>query len=220
MNHTALSFALITTLSIASCSQSDDSCSDLEGKITHTSTEITGIESASVFKRSTNSNVVEAVDQFNGTEFSNLIIEIKLSWIEEQHRFRATNTFIQSFLDWFISPVMACTLAPYYEDYQPAVSSLQIFSDSDVNENYAAGSDLAQLFSANGMMGESTSLLEATNNGTLASARTYSLEPAWVGGELATAPTTPNEHIFTIMISLEDGSTFEIRTPEVLLSGI
>lgn len=220
MNHTVLSFALIATLSIFSCSQSDDSCSDLEGTITHTTTEITGIESAIILKRSANSNVIEAVDQFNGTEFSNLIIDIELSWIDEQHRFRESNTFIQSFLDWIISPSMACTLPPYYEDYQPALSSLQIFSDSDLNENYLAGSDLSALFAARGMMGESNSLLEATNSGSLASSKAYSLEPAWIGGELATGPMTPNEHIFTIMISLGDGSTFEIKTPEVLLSGI
>jgi len=220
MNHTVLSFALITTLSIVSCSQSNDSCSDLEGTITHTTTESTGIESALIIKRSANSNVIEAVDQFNGTEFSNLIIEIELSWIDEQHRFRENNTFFQPFLDWFTSPVMACTLAPYYEDYQPAVFSLQIFSNSDVNENYPSGSDLSVLFAASGMMGESNSLLEATNNGSLASSKAYSLEPAWIDGELATAPMTPNEHIFTIIISLEDGSTFEIKTPELLLSGI
>ena len=220
MNHTALSFVLITTLSIVSCSQSDDSCSDLEGTITHTTTEITGIESASILKRSANSNVIEAVDQFNGTEFSNLIINIELSWIDEQHRFRENNTFIQSLLDWFVSPAMACTLVPYYEDYQPAVSSLQIFSDSDVNENYPTGSDLSELFAAGGMMGESNSLFEATNSGSLASSKAYSLEPTRIGGELVTAPMTPNEHIFTIMISLEDGSAFEIKTPEVLLSGI
>lgn len=220
MNRTALSFALVTALSIASCTQNDDSCSDLEGRITHTTTEITGIESASVLKRSANSNVIEAVDQFNGTEFSNLIIDVELSWTEEQHRFRENNTFIQSFLGWFISPVMACSLAPYYEDYQPAVSSLQVFSDTDVNDDYLAGSDLSELFAANAMMGDSNSLLEASNNGTLLSAKTYTLEPAWIGGELISAPTTPNEHRFTIVISLLDGSTFEGTTPEVLLSGI
>ncbi len=220
MNRNVLSLVLITSLTAAGCSQSDDSCDDLNGTITHTTTEIVGIESASVLKRNTVTNALEAVDQINGTEYSNLIVDLKLSWVEEQHRLGSTNTFIQSFLNWLIPPAMACSLAPYYEDYQPAVSTLQIISDSDFNEIYTAGSDLTQLFIANGMMGESDSLFEANSNGALASARTYSLQPAWINGELAAIPTTPTEHIFTIMISLDDGSAFEFRTPAVLLSGI
>ncbi len=220
MNRTALYLVLIATLVTSGCGQSHDSCDDLKGTVTHTTTEIVGIESASVFKRSAMTSTLEAVDQTNGTEFSNLIIEINLSWIEEQHRLGSTNTLIQSFLNWLVPPVMACSLVPYYEDYQPAVSNIQIISDNDINENYTAGTDLTPLFATSGMMGESGSLFEANNNQTLASARTYSLEPAWIDGVLATIPTTPNQHIFTLMISLEDGRAFEIRTPAVLLSGI
>lgn len=213
------SLALIMSFAVVGCSQSDDSCSDLEGTITHSTIEITGIESASVFKRNDNSNVLEAVDQSNGTEFSNLIVGIELSWNEEEHRFRATNTFLQSFLDWFIAPVMACSLAPYYEEYQPDVSNLQIFSDSDINADYVAGADLTRLFTATDAMSGSNLLVEDADGGSIESARSYLLEPAWMGGELTTIPTTPSQHIFTIIISLDDGRAFETRTPEVLLSG-
>lgn len=219
ISRSLLSTAFVLNLSFVGCSQHDDSCSDLAGTITHTSTEITGIGSISVFKRNTNASTIEAIDQFTGTEFSNLIIELNLSWVEEQHRFRQTNTFMQSFLDWFVSPVMACSLAPYYEEYQPGVSSIQVFSDSDFNQDYTAGTDLTSLFAAAEMMGASNSLLDANDNNSLLSARTYSLEPVWLDGELVTRPTTPSSHIFTIMISLSDGSAYEIRTPELLLSG-
>jgi len=224
--------ALITTFAIVACSQSHDfcrglecgqtynSCSDLEGTITHSTIEITGIESASIFKLSEESNALEAVDQFNGTEFSNLIIEIDLSWIDEQHRLNTTNTIIQSFLDWFLSPTMACSLIPYYEEYQPAVSDLQIYSDNDFNADYIAGSDLTQLFTATDSTSGSNLFVDNANGISILSARSYTLQSVWMGRELATIPTTPRVHVFTINVSLEDGRAFEIRTPAVLLSGI
>ena len=205
---------------ISSCTFSSDSCDGLEGRITHSVTEITGIKSASVFKRNSNSSVIEAVDQFNGAEFSNLIIEIELSWIEEQHRFRAPATFNQSLLSWFISPAVACTLAPYYEDFQPAVTSVEVYSDNDLNGDFVAGSDLTNVFAATGMMGGNSTLLEAAENNGLLSARSYSLQSEWQDGVLATTPVIPKAHIFTIMITLDNGRAFEIRTPDVLLSGV
>lgn len=210
----------VLAFTISACTVSSDSCDDLDGTITHTVTELTSIESASVLKRDPISSVLEAIDQFNGTEFSNLIIEVELSWIEEQHRFRAPSTFIQSLLNWFISPVMACSLTPYYEDYQPAVTSIEIYSDSDLNGNFIAGSNLAKVFAATGVMSGNSTLLTASENGGLLSVRKYSLGAAWLDGVLATTPVTPNVHIFTIMITLDDGRAFEIRTPEVLLSGV
>ena len=210
----------VITLSVVGCTQTDDSCDDLKGTITHTTTEITGINSATAFNRISTSGATAVVDQVNGTEFSNLIIELDLSWIEEVHRFRETNTFNTSLLDWFISPASACSLAPFYDDYQPAVTGIQIFSDSDFNALYTTGTDLTPLFSATGLMGDSTSISKANINGTLLSSRAYLLEPAWVDGELVAIPSTPQQHIFTIMITLTDGQAFEIRTPEVLISGI
>lgn len=214
-----LSLAFIVSLAAGGCDNTSDTCSDLAGSITHSTIEITGIEATSVFRQSDNSNVLEAVDQFNGTEFSNLIVRIELSWSEEQHRFREANTFLQSFLNSLVKPVMACTLPPYYEEYQPVVSDLQIYSDSDLSADYTAGSDLSQLFIASGSIGDSTSLSESSEVGSIVSARSYSLRPRWVGGNLVTNPTTPSQHIFTIMISLADGRSFEIRTTEVVLLG-
>jgi len=104
----ALGLALIIS---SACTQTGDSCDDLEGTVTHSTTELTAIESVSVVRRNPIDGSVEAVDQISGSEFSNLSIEFSMSWIEEQHRFRAPSTIIQSAFNWLISPSMACSLA-------------------------------------------------------------------------------------------------------------
>ncbi len=164
---------------------------------------------------------LEVVNQTEGSAFSNLVVDVQLSWIEEQHRFRAPSTFIQSMLDWFVPPVMACTLVPFFDDYQPAVSRIDISSDSDFNDDYPAGSNLAGIFRAAGSLEDNNrSLLEAAEGGTFRSARRYQLEPVWVDGVLATTPVTPRLHTFTILITLDDGRAFEVRSDEILISGI
>jgi len=183
-------------------------------------TELTDIDSAAVMRRDPVDNVVEAVDQINGVEFSNLSIDITLSWIEEQHRFRAPSILIQSALDWLISPGMACTLAPYYEDYQPKVSGIEIYSDSDLNDEFISGKDLSGVFTTNEISGDSGNLYHANESSSVLSARKYSLTPAWQEGELVTKPVTPKSHTFTILIAMDDGRVFEKRAPVVLISGI
>ena len=196
-----------------------DSCADLQGVITHTVTEITGIESVAVYKRIPDSGAFESVDQFNGSEFSNLIIEIQSSWSAEQHRLSAPTTTVTSFLDWLIPPAMACTLLPHYEEYQPTVSNISIYSDSDFNSRFVAGTNLSSIFKATGLIHGNGSLIDDTVNGTVVSAREYSLGPAWIDGALVEAPATPSSHVFTITITLNDGRAYTIRTPEVLLTG-
>jgi len=205
---------------LSACSQSSDSCEDLEGTITHTTTELTGIDSVSVIRRASVDGVEQAVDQINGTEFSNLSIEISLSWTEEQHRFRANNTIIQSALNWFISPSVACSLVPYYEEYQPGVSNIEILSDSDLSDELIAGQDLSRFFTTTEISGDSGNLVEANENFALLSARQYSLTPAWKNGRLIVEPTVPKTHVFSILFTLSDGRVFEKQTPAVLISGI
>lgn len=218
MKPTYLCIALLAT-TLSSCSQTIDSCDDLAGTITHTVTQITGIEAASVFTRNSSSNALEAIDQFNGSEFSNLVINLNLSWIEEQHRFRTPNTTTQSWLDWFVAPAMACSLVPFEDYYEPSVSRIEIYSDGDLNNDFLAGSNLAGAFTDPSVISDNMTLFDASENGVLLSNRLYSLVPAWSNGALAAAPETPAIHIFTIMVALSDGHTFEIRTPEVLISG-
>lgn len=215
---TVIAIVLAGVLSSA-CTSSSDSCDDLEGYITHTVTELTGIESASVLKYNANTGVSESVDQLSGTEFSNLSIEVELSWVAEQHRFRAPNTFIQSLLNWFIPPAMACSLAPFHEDYQPVVVDISIHSDNDLNADFVAGTNLSTVFEAADLMTASNSLQEASDLGNLLSARVYSLRPTWQNGALTTTPTTPSTHVFTITVTMNDGRAYSMRTPEFLLSG-
>jgi len=205
---------------LSACTQTSDSCEDLEGTITHTTTELTGIDSVAVFRRNSVDGVEQAIDQINGTEFSNLSIKITLSWIEEQHRFRATNTIIQSALNWFISPSMACSLAPYYEEFQPKVSKIELFSDSDLSDEFIAGEDLSSVFTTTEISGVSGNLVEATEDGTLVPARKYSLSPAWKDGRLIVEPLIPKTHGFSILVTLDDGRVFEKQAPVVLISGI
>lgn len=220
INRIFLFSAIFAGVLLSACSSAINSCDDLEGIVTHTVTEITGIKSASVLKRNSTTGVSEAVDQFNGTEFSNLSIEIVSSWVAEQHRFSAPTTLIQSLSNWLISPAMACTLAPYYEEYQPGISNISIYSDNDFNTDLVAGLDLSAAFAAIGLMGSSGSLIDASKNSSLLSAREYSLQPAWQDDILVATPATPNIHVFTVTITLSDGHAYSIRTPEVLLSGI
>lgn len=210
----------VLLLTVSACISSTDSCDDLAGTITHTVTEITGIESTSILRKNPNSDTLSAVDQSSGVEFSNLVIQIDLSWIEEEHRFRAPNTFIESMLGWFVSPVLACSLAPYYEAYQPTVTNIEIYSDSDISEALIAGSNLAPIFNINGITDESNTSINGFEENEFVSARSYLIEPAYTDGELVVIPTTPNRHIFTIMIMLNDGRALEIRTPVVQLSAV
>jgi hypothetical protein len=115
---------------------------------------------------------------------------------------------------------MACTLAPQYEEYQPTVSNINIYSDSDFNSRFVAGTDLSSIFKATGQMNGNGSLIDAAQNGTSLSAREYSLGPAWIDEALVETPITPNSHVFTITITLDDGRAYTIRTPEVLLTGV
>ncbi|MFK8078180.1 MAG: hypothetical protein AB8B84_16490 [Granulosicoccus sp.] len=213
--------ATILLLILSSCAETTtDSCDDIIGTITHSVVEITDIESALPLKRNTSENTLEAIDQVTGTDFSNLLVDIQLSWNEEQHRFRAPSTFIQSALDWLIAPAYACTLQPYYIDYQPVVTSIQIYSDADFNGEYIAGYDLSPLFTTSLVNNAGyESLSEAQGNGKVLSERTYSLYPARIEGNLVAIPTTPTIHSFTILLALDDGRVHEFRTSSFLLSG-
>lgn len=236
MKKRTLLLFLVLPFTVFACTQSGDSCDDLVGIVTHSTIEITGIESTSLFRRVPVSNtpdsnfpdsatpdsaVLEAVDQTSGTEFSNLVIDLRLSWIEEQHRFRAPSTFIQSMLDWFVSPAIACSLAPLNDDYQPAVSRIDIYSDSDFNDDFPAGSNLTEVFRAIGELDENNfAFAGGADNDTFRSARNYRVEPLWRDGVLATTPVTPSMHIFTILITLDDGRAFEVRSDEILISAV
>ncbi len=127
---------------------------------------------------------------------------------------------IQSMLDWFVSPALACSLPPYYETFTPEVTSIEIYSDGDLNETYVAGSNLANVFAAPDAINNNGSLASAADSNGLMSARSYALEPLWLDGALATTPITPRRHIFTILLTLADGRTFEVRTQDILLSTI
>jgi len=213
-------YVSVLLLSLSACAGSDDSCDGLEGTITHSDIEITGVKSASVFKRNSDGTVAETVDQVSGVEFSNLSIDIDLSWIEEQHRFREPNTFIQSALAWFVAPAMACSFPPYFENFQPGVSNIEVYSDSDINDEILAGTDLSALFTTSQLSYDSDSnLTEASENGSLLSARSYSLYPASTSELFSATSVTPEVHTFTIFLALDDGRTFEIQTPAVLISG-
>jgi len=211
--------AFITTL-LSSCSQSGDSCDDLEGVVTSTLIELTGLKSATVFQRTADSTELVAIDPTIGTDFSNLQIDLEFSWIAEQQRFRAPSTFLQSALTWIISPAMACTLSPFTENYEPAINSIEVFSEADFNDSFTAGTNLASVFAANGFTGESSTLLEASNSNNLLSSRSYSLTPSYSVDELVAIPALPRTHIFTVIVTLDNGQAFETRTTEVLLSGI
>jgi len=63
-------------------------------------------------------------------------------------------------------------------------------------------------------------LVEASYNDELVSARNYSLRPAWRDGALNATPNTPGVHTFTVLITLDDGKAFDIRTSPVLITGI
>ena len=205
---------------INGCTQSSDGCDGLEGYHTHSVIEITGIESASVYTRAADTGTLVATDQANGTDFSNLVIQVDMSWIEEQHRFRAPSTFLQSLSDWFISPAMACSMPPYHEDYQPAVISIEIHSDSDLNADYLAGEELNEILTITGVSHHDNMSEELADSADPLSARRYWLQAEQQDGEAAVIPDTPSTHIFTVMVSLEDGRVFEIRTPAILLSGV
>jgi hypothetical protein len=69
-------------------------------------------------------------------------------------------------------------------------------------------------------MNGNSSLIDATENGTLVSAHEYSLGPAWIDGAPVEAPVTPNSHVFTITITLKDGRAYTNHTPEVLLTSV
>jgi hypothetical protein len=216
-----LTAILIGTLT-ASCSggTGSTSCDDLRGVLTHTVTEITGIESSSAFKQIPDTGALESVDQTNGTEFSNLIIELETSWIAEQHRLDAPSTIIQSFLNWIIPSALACSLIPPYEEFQPTVTSINIFSDSDFNADLTAGSDLSVAFEITELAQEGDSFHTLPNSEILASARAYSLRALWEGDALVATPITPENHVFTITLTLADGRAYTIRTAELLLSGV
>lgn len=212
-------FTGVITALLVACTQSSNTCDGQEGLITHSTIEITGIKSTSIQRQVPNSTVVEAVDQVSGTEFSNMEIVLELSWIAEQHRFRTQNTFIQSFLDWFIPPAYACSLPDYYEEFEPAVNSVEIYSDSDFNPELVAGSDLSEVFQITGLISEAVEFPAAQADGRLLSAKQYSLQAAWINGELSSVPVTPKVHAFTLLVTLDDGRAFEVRTAEVLLDG-
>lgn len=205
---------------LCACTQSSDSCDDLKGIITHSTIEVTGLQSVTI--KSTNSETAEnmAVDQNIGTAFSNLSISIDLSWIEEEHRFRATNTFLYSLLGWFLSPAVACSLPGYYEEYTSQVKTIGIFSDNDFNSEFIAGTDLATLFSVEDAFEISASLATVNDNNSLRAARSYLLRPTWLNGQLVSLPVVPNSHIFTVSVTLNDGRRFELRTSEFLIAGI
>lgn len=211
----------LLTLLVGACSESTDSCDDLIGTVTHSVVEITGIASASVYKRNASENTLQAVDPFTGTEYSNISIDLQVSWSEEQYRFRAPSTLIQSALDWFIPSANACSLLPYYTAYQPAVTSIQIYSDADFNEDYLAGTDLSPLFNTSRINSANvSSLFEARGNTDILSSRSHTLIAARTEGILAAIPATPTIHTLTIMMSLDDGRVYEFRTTSFLLSGV
>lgn len=213
--------ATVLLLVLSSCTETTDSCDDLVGTITHSVVEITDIKSVTPLKRNTSENTLEAIDQVAGSDFSNLVIDIQLSWNEEQHRFRAPSTFIFSALGWLIPSAYACTLQPYRTDYQPVVTSLQIYSDADFNDNYIAGSDLSPLFTTSLINSAGIDSLSAAHgNGELLSKRSHSLIPARTEGNLAAIPSVPNVHTFTFMLGLNNGHIHEFRTSSFLLSGI
>lgn len=222
MNRRTATLLFLVPLAVLACTQSGDSCDGSEGRITHSDIEITGVKSISLLARLSESSGPDQLDQlgqFDSGGFSNLVIDLQLSWIEEQHRFRAPNTFIQSMLDWFVPAAMACSFVPYYERYQPAVSSIDIYSDSDFNGEFPAGSNLALIFSdAEATDDNNWTLFEAAENDALRPARSYRLEPAMLDGNLVGAPLTPSMHVFTILVTLDDGQAFEIRSEEVLFN--
>lgn len=203
---------------LGACTQSHDTCDDVAGYHTHTITEITGIDAASILQRNPDTQGLEAIDQFTGTNFSNLVIEVDLSWTAEEHRFRATNTFIMSMLDWFIPPAHACSLAPFYEDFEPRVSSVEIFSDSDLNQAFPAGSDLSTVFKLTPAPVITDGAIYSAIEADPLSSRAYTFTPALTNDALVAIPDTGVAHIFTIMLNLADGRTFEIRTNEVRIN--
>lgn len=211
--------SLCLMLILSACTTSSDSCEGLEGTVTRTEIEITGIDTIAVVKRIPESGVIEAVNEFNGSEFSNLSIELVLSWEAQEHRFRAPSTFIQSLLDWLAPAAHACTLVPPYDDYQPAVVGISVLSDTEFNADYPAGSDLAPLFTAQGLMSGNNTLSEASESEGLRSATAYALQAAMADGVLAASPVTPATHVFTLLIMLDDGRMYEVQTAAVLLSG-
>lgn len=213
--------AAVLLLVLKACTETTDSCDDLVGTITHSVVEITDIKSATPLKRNTSENTQQAIDQIAGSDFSNLVIDIQLSWNEEQHRFRAPSTFIHSALGWLIPSAYACTLQPYRTDYQPVVTRLQVYSDADFNENYIAGTDLSALFTTSLINSAGIdSLSAAKGNGELLSERSHSLFPARTEGNLAAIPSIPKIHTFTILLGLNNGRIHEFRTSSFLISGI
>jgi len=215
-----LPVALLFALTVASaCTQTHDTCDDVAGFRTHITTEITGIESVAAFRLDPSTGALGAIDQFNGSELSNLTIELSFSWIDEEHRFRAPNTFVTSFLDWLMPTAVACSLAPAGDDFKSIIKSINIYSDIDLTDELTAGQELNGLFAATGMMQESKTLFEAIESDSLISAKNYSLRKARLGAIVDPMVISPGTHVFTISITLDDGQSFEVRTPEFLVSG-
>jgi|GEM_PF-2356813 len=214
-------FSTLLVLATASaCTESHDTCDDVAGFRTHVTTEITGIDTVAIGKRDPNTGVLEAVDQTRGSEFSNLEIELAFSWRDEEHRFRAPNTFVTSFVEWLFPTANACSLASVEDDFKAYITNINLFSDSDLNTDLAAGQELNAVFEAKDMMQSSRTLYEAGESGSLQSSKRYTIRPAFFNGVLAANSIEPSTHVLTISITLDDGRSLEVRTPEFLLTGM
>lgn len=210
--------SLLALTVLFGCGQSDDSCDDLVGSITHSTVEITGIEVTDAYRRSPDNGVLEAVNQIDGVEFSNLVLTTRFLWVEEQHRYQSPNTFIQSLLDKLVAPAQACSLAVVRDSYEPVISDIKIYSDTDFSAEHTAGDDLSTLFKISGGIGDLSLGNSVAISPQMINERSLSLEALWVDGLLPVVPITPRTHRFTLMIVLEDGRAFETQVSEVLLS--
>jgi len=110
-----------------------------------------------------------------------------------------------------------------YNDFEPAVNGLEIYSDRDFGTNYPAGSELSELFRVIPIRIESSDFpgeySDSTEDGRFFSAHAYDL-----GAPLGDSEFVPNQdlagtHIFTVFVMLSDGRTFESRSQASLLLG-
>jgi len=196
-----------------------NSCYDLIGVVTHSDIEITGIKSVSLTTISLSNQELNNFEPLEVTDFSNLQILLEMSWIEEQHRLSAPSTIIQSMVNWFISPAAACSLVPRYEEFQPKIVSIEIYSETDFNETLIAGSNLAEFFHFTPLDLFEDRSVSAPSENSISTARSYRINPAWKNGTLIASPDTPKTHVFNITVILDNGHIYEARSPEFLISG-
>lgn len=97
---------------------------------------------------------------------------------------------------------------------------IEIHSDTGLNAVYLAGEELNEILTVTGVSHQDDTSEQLADSADPLSARRYWLQAERQEGEVAVVPNTPSTHIFTVMVSLEDGRVFEIRTPAILLSGV